>query len=309
VGAHNDAVASVIVPDRLARNAGRPESPARDWFDALPSTVAAVSKRWGLRLGPPFQPGGVGSWVAPGTDAVGRDVVLKLRWRYPEAAAEASVLAAWDGGGAVRLFDALSDDPAVPPESDALLLERARPGVPLAAMATQPEQDGVVAGLIRRLRDAAPPPGTPLLATMCDQWAAETQREYEALWSAGAATVMSRSEVADGLALLRSLAGDAADSVLLCTDLHAENIVAAHREPWLVIDPHPHVGDPTYDVLQHLLNCRDRLVAEPHWLIDRLARLIDVDPARARRWLYARSVQESLEFPWLVAVAQAMRPA
>jgi streptomycin 6-kinase len=97
--------------------------------------------------------------------------------------------------------------------------------------------------------------------------------------------------------------------VLLCTDLHADNVVSAQREPWLVIDPHPHVGDPTYDLLQHLLNCRDRLMADPRWLVDRMAGLLDVDPARARRWLYARSVQESLGMPWLVDVACALRPS
>ena len=51
--------------------------------------------------------------------------------------------------------------------------------------------------------------------------------------------------------------------MLLCTDLHAENILSAEREPWLVIDPKSHVGDPTYDVLQHILNCDGRLLTEP----------------------------------------------
>jgi streptomycin 6-kinase len=37
---------------------------------------------------------------------------------------------------------------------------------------------------------------------------------------------------------------DTADSqVLLCTDLHGDNILAAQRAPWLVIDPKPDTGD------------------------------------------------------------------
>ena len=37
----------------------------RAWMAALPSTVQDLARRWSLQLGPPFQPGGVTSWVAP----------------------------------------------------------------------------------------------------------------------------------------------------------------------------------------------------------------------------------------------------
>ena len=42
--------------------------------------------------------------------------------------------------------------------------------------------------------------------------------------------------------------------MLLHTDLHAGNVLAAKREPWLAIDPKPYVGDPVYDVTQHIFN-------------------------------------------------------
>ena len=51
--------------------------------------------------------------------------------------------------------------------------------------------------------------------------------------------------------------------MLLATDPHGDNVLTAQREPWLVIDPKPYVGDPTYDLLQHTLNCEDRLAADP----------------------------------------------
>ena len=44
--------------------------------------------------------------------------------------------------------------------------------------------------------------------------------------------------------LFTSLPGTADRRVLLCTDLHAGNVLAAQRRPWLVIDPKPYVGDP-----------------------------------------------------------------
>ena len=43
--------------------------------------------------------------------------------------------------------------------------------------------------------------------------------------------------------------------MLLCTDPHAENVLAAEREPWLAMDPKPCIGDPAFDAIQHMLNC------------------------------------------------------
>jgi streptomycin 6-kinase len=59
--------------------------------------------------------------------------------------------------------------------------------------------------------------------------------------------------------------------MLLATDLHAGNVLRAEREPWLVIDPKPFVGDPAYDATQHLFNCGARLRADPEGTISRFA--------------------------------------
>jgi streptomycin 6-kinase len=97
--------------------------------------------------------------------------------------------------------------------------------------------------------------------------------------------------------------------VLLCTDLHAGNVLAAQREPWLVIDPKPYVGDPTYDALQHILNSRARLQANPRDLVSRIADLLDLDAERLLLWLFARCVQESSDWPGLAEVARRIAPA
>jgi streptomycin 6-kinase len=96
---------------------------------------------------------------------------------------------------------------------------------------------------------------------------------------------------------------DTADrQVLLCTDLHAGNILAAQREPWLVIDPKPYLGDPAFDPLQHLLNC-ERLTSDPVGLAHRMADLLELGPDRLVAWLFARCVLESLDQPALACVA------
>jgi streptomycin 6-kinase len=111
-----------------------------------------------------------------------------------------------------------------------------------------------------------------------------------------------------GIALFRSLPGTARREVLLCTDLHGDNVLAAQRAPWLVIDPKPYVGDPAYDVLQHMINCPGRLAADPAGLANRMAAPAGVDAARVRQWLFARTVQESIGSPLMRQVARRLAP-
>ena len=112
----------------------------------------------------------------------------------------------------------------------------------------------------------------------------------------------------EGIALFRALPATADRNVLLCTDLHAENVLAAQREAWLVIDPKPYVGDPTYDALQHLLNCDERLHADPRALARRMADLLGLEAERLLLWLFARCVQESPDWPALAEIATRVAP-
>ena len=91
-----------------------------------------------------------------------------------------------------------------------------------------------------------------------------------------------------------SCRGGRPTDALLFTDLHAGNVLAGERRPWLMIDPKPYVGDPHYDVLQHLLNCNESLRADPIRLLTEVADRAGLDAGRVRQWLFARCVQESL---------------
>ncbi len=277
------------------------DAPRRTWMAALPGIVASLSLRWSLEVGRPFQPGGTASWVAPAVDGTGARVVLKVGWRHPEAEHEARGLRAWQGRGTVRLLDAVVFE-----ENSALLLERCEPGTALSDAVPPLEQDAVIAGLLRRVW-IEPPAGHPFrpLETMCDRWADEFERKYAASHpqqrlDPGLARV--------GIETFRALPRTADRKVLLYTDLHAENVLAAKREPWLAIDPKPYVGDPTYDALQHMLNHPGRLAADPAGFAGRMADLLDLDRSRLRDWLFARSVQESVDAPNLREVAIALRP-
>jgi streptomycin 6-kinase len=294
-------MAPLQLPTNLTEAAkGDPDDRRHKWISCLPEIVADLADRWSLRLGEPYQPGGQCSWVAPAYDAAGEGLVLKVGWRHSEAANEADALRIWNGQGAVRLHAAADFD-----HTSALLLERCSPGTPLRVVKSGPEQDLVVAGLLRRLwrTPADDHPFRPL-QVMCDEWAAEFEEKNERT-----PVDLDPGLVREGITLFRTLPATAETEVLLCTDLHGENILAAEREPWLVIDPKPYVGDPAYDTLQHMLNCEDRLAADPAGLARRMAYVLDLDTERVALWLFARSVEESIDWPALRDVAIRLAPA
>ncbi|GLY30894.1 aminoglycoside phosphotransferase family protein [Kineosporia sp. NBRC 101731] len=286
-------MAPLTLPAHLGDAVRRSDDVAfRAWVDALPAVVAAAARRWSLQLGDPYQPGGACSWVAPAGDPAGRRLVLKVGWRHDEAQDEAAGLPAWAGQGAVRLYENLTDASTM-----MLLLERCEPGTTLR-MLPAVEQDVVIAGLLNRLwrTPAGAHPFRPL-SRMCADWADACEARPTPLDPG-----LSRA----GIALLRELPLSAASSVLLCTDLHAGNVIATHREPWLVIDPKPYVGDPHYDVLQHLLNNREQLFTDPRGQAHRMADLAGLDRDRVVAWLFARSVRESFDQAELRPVATAL---
>jgi streptomycin 6-kinase len=294
-------VTAFAVPANLAaRAAADPQSGIRDWMAALPSVITDQAQRWDLTLGPPFQPGGQTSWVAPAMDARGRDLVLKVAWRHSEAEHEAAGLRAWNGNGAVRVYDQWSDE-----HTRVLLLERCIPGTALSGDNPESEQDIIVAGLLRRLWQI-PEHGHPFrtLQQMCASWADEFELDL-----APTPGQLDPGLAHAGIELFRALPAEAGEPVLLCTDLHAGNVLAARREPWLLIDPKPYVGDRTYDALQHMLNCSERLARDPRRFARRMAGLLDLDAARLELWLFARCVQEGTNDPALWHVAQRLAPS
>ncbi|HLV11922.1 MAG TPA: aminoglycoside phosphotransferase family protein, partial [Trueperaceae bacterium] len=183
----------------------------------------------------------------------------------------------WDGDPTVRL---LAHDEA----SGAMLLERCRPGHDLNVLPEE-ERDVVLARLVPRLW-RRPPEGHGFrhLSEMISHWTAETLAGEER-WPDAAL-------VREGLAAWAELSRPAAGDVLLGTDVHAGNVLAAEREPWLVIDPKPFVGDPAYDATQHLFDARDRLAADPVGFVRRYAALLGLPEGRVRAWAFARFAAE-----------------
>jgi len=253
----------------------RPERTA--WLAGLPCIIRELERRWSLSLDPAWNGETGAAWVAPVVRGDGTRAVLKLGMPHLEGTDEIAGLRFWDGEPTVRVLDADAD-------LNALLLERCEPGTALREL-PEPAQDMVIAGLLRRLwRKPSAPFSFRPLSLMLAHWSRETMSAM-AEWS-------DAGLVREGLALFEELGVLRGDDVLLATDLHAGNVLRAQRQPWLVIDPKPFVGDRAYDATQHLLNCKGRLFAAPGETIRRFADLLDVDHERARLWTFARLAAE-----------------
>src|ERR1700722_3215985 len=283
-----------VIPDELARAAA---AEGRDaWLATLPALVTRIAAEWRIEVGGPFLPGGATAWVAPARDA-GKDLVLKVCWPHPEAAHEAEGLRAWDGTGAIRVQQATELA-----EATVLLVERCRPGTQLRASPAE-EHDLVIAGLLQRLW-MKPPPGYGFrpLSDMCDYWADRYEERSPAERSCLEAPLAE-----EGIRLLRELPRTGGEAVLLHTDLHAGNVLAAEREPWLAIDPKPYIGDPAYDVTQHIFNGVFVEGADAEALAARMAHLLDLDLSRIQLWLFARAVEASPYWTGMADLARALR--
>jgi streptomycin 6-kinase len=235
----------------------------RNWLDALPGLALECAEQWGLVLEDPVDT--PHSLVVPADQ-----LVLKLNApSHVEADREADALVAWDGQGAVRL-EARDD------ERRALLLERCMPGTRLWD-ADDVEID-VVAGLLPRLQiDVGEDHPFALLAAEADRWLEEVPQRY-----AAGGRPFERTLLDAALDTYRTV--DRSASLLVNQDLHGGNVLAARREPWLVIDPKPLAGERELEASGLLRNA----VSVSRWL-DALAEL-GFDRERARGWGFAHNL-------------------
>jgi streptomycin 6-kinase len=262
------------------------------WLAQLPATIHLLAERWSLVLEAPFENASA-AWVAPAKLTDGTAAVLKLAMPHVEGDHEIDGLQFWQGSPTVRVLQA---DRGLA----AMLLERCEPGEGLWKR-PKSEQDTVLAGILKGL-GRMPPEPHPFrhLSTMLAVWR-NRALAHKAEWP-------DERLVNEGLRLFTELSESTADQTLLATDLHAGNVLHAQREPWLVIDPRPYIGDPAYDATQHLIN-RAKVGADPCGTIRRFAELAGLDPERVLLWTFARAAAQPRD-DWakspLIELAQAI---
>ena len=229
---------------------------------------------------------GMASLIQPVRQADGSAAVLKVPIIDVDQPGEAAALRAWDGDGAVRLYD---EDP----DTWVMLLERLKPQ-DLETYKDDLSAVRILCALLRRLHAHAAPAGVPRLAEVAAKMVADAPE---------AATMFGDPEHRRVLrywaAATAEVVGEAGDR-LLHWDLHFENVLAAEREPWLAIDPKPLLGDPAFDLLPGLGNRWDEVVAtgDPARAVRRrydvMVDELGLEPDRALAWSYARLLQNGI---------------
>lgn len=248
----------------------------RAWLRDLPSRVAACLDKWRLTLEAPYERSYV-SLVLRVERSDGSPGVLKIQYPHRESDHEQDALRLWQGHDAVQLFD--YDD-----EHHALLLERCEPGEHLSTVSAE-EALEVLARLLPRLWVAAGAPFTSL-SDEAAAWSESLPAQWEG--SGRPFEIALLDDTLDALELLRRSQGE---QVLLHQDLHADNVLRATREPWLVIDPKPLVGEREFSLApiirsSELGHSRALVVRR----LDDLAAWLHLDRERARLWALAQAL-------------------
>ncbi|HET6626181.1 MAG TPA: aminoglycoside phosphotransferase family protein [Nocardioidaceae bacterium] len=254
------------------------------WLEALPRLVHDIVEEWELAYdGPPMH--GHCALVVPVRTTGGRPAVVKLAWPHDEEEHEHLALQVLQGRGMVRMYRAV-------PRRHVMLLERLHAEESLTGI-DDLEASEIVANLYQRIHVPAPPQLRPLTG-------------YIARWTAGLEALprdapIPRRLVEQTIALGKDLVSDDASvGTMIHGDLHYENVLAADREPWLVIDPKPMSGDPHYEVAPLLWNRWDEVLASGdlrsavrrrfHTVVDTAG----LDEDRARDWVVVREVHNAL---------------
>jgi streptomycin 6-kinase len=185
-----------------------------------------------------------------------------------------------------------------------MLIEQCVPGTPLDDHPDREEAIDLACATLRRLWRELPAEHQFILVTRkAADWAATFARHLAGTPGAPA----RRALVEEAAVLARELAGDSGPVVLVNRDAHLGNILAADREPWLLIDPKPLAGDPAFDAgyLAGYLSGSTPTRAEVARIVARLADSLGVDRARVRAWTMIRAVENMF---WALQVNEDPSP-
>lgn len=273
-------VVMIDLPEPV-RAMGRRGPHWQSWVDGLPRLIRAQLDEWDLHTdGPAFH--GYCSIVLPVRTSEGAPAVLKIAFPDDESEHEHLALRRWAGAGAVRLLRA-------DPHRRVILLEQLQQRN--LNELWDIEACEIVAGLYSQIHVPALPQ-LRSLAECTERWTADLTRLPRN-------APVPRRLVEQAIALGKELAADPATTgTLIHGDLHYENVLAADRAPWLVIDPKPMNGDPHYEIAPMLWNRWDELAGYVRdGVRRRLSALVDaagLDADRARAWVIVRMLHNAM---------------
>lgn len=252
----------------------------QEWLDTIPDLLQACLERWDMTLDGPPMTGGNVSFIQP-VLRDGESYILKIQWPHPECEHEAAALEAWRGIGAVKLIE---HDPV----THALLIERCKPGHYLAH--GKCDTIAVFVGMLPRLWVTTRYPFNSL-EDEATRWLKELREarkdhhhDYEL------------DLIDQAIELGEALPSTQGENVLLHQDLHGYNVLSSRREPWLVIDPKPLVGEREFSLAPVIRSFEyGHSVEDVKMRLDMLSQTLHLDRERVRRWTILQTMAWSFD--------------
>lgn len=231
----------IKIPETLSRN-----KKWADWLAQLPDILAACAKKWDLRIEKPMTEDYAEmsyGYITPATQLDGTEVILKIV--PPKVIAELKerqALQLCNGNSTIKLFG--HDE-----KLGTIMIERARPGVPLAVNTDDAENTRIVSHMMKNFWQPLPAKHN-FISTDYEIEGFERLRKK----NNGTTGVFPEKWAVRTETLYEELMATSTETVLLHADLHHYNILSATREPYLTIDPKGYYGDPGYEVGAFLAN-------------------------------------------------------
>ncbi|HJP90941.1 MAG TPA: aminoglycoside phosphotransferase family protein [Pyrinomonadaceae bacterium] len=209
-----------------------------------------------------------------------RGVVLKITKYEGDESHSGSILRAFAGDGAVRVYEF---------ETGAVLLERLEPGeqlVDLVKHGKDEEATEILAQIINKLRDHRAPAECPTVA----DWG----RGFDRYLQSGNQDI-PHELVHEVRSLYEQLVATQRTTMLLHGDLQHYNILFDKDRGWVAIDPKGVVGELEYEIGALLRNPVElpELFTNPatiHRRLEILTRALNLDATRTRAWSFAQAV-------------------
>jgi streptomycin 6-kinase len=132
------------------------------------------------------------------------------------------------------------------------------------------------------------PAGEPFtsLAEEAAWWVGNIRTDWE-----NAGKPIEEALIDAATSMLEELAPTQGEQVLVHQDLHPDNVLAAEREPWLVIDPKPLVGEREFALASIIRASElDHSKGAVIGRLDRLTSELDLDRERARGWAIGQTI-------------------
>ena len=214
----------------------------------------------------------------------GQPVVLKLVKHDGDEAHSGKVLRAFDGSGAVTVYEA---------ETGAVLLERLEPGEQLVSLVGRGDDDQattVLAHVIEKLANHEAPEECPSVA----DWG----RAFDRYIASGAQNI-PHDLVLEAHLLYHELTQSQRTTMLLHGDLQHYNVLFDQRRGWTAIDPKGVVGELEYEVGALLRNP----IEQPEFFTKRavierrveiVTSLLALDRSRILQWSFAQAVLSAI---------------